>query len=155
MGLCSTHVPESNDCAATCSTNYIWSKIDTTTFEAVPFPLETHANWYQSSLLLCEDRLLCLGEDPDIEHHTAIYAALLDCPDTPTPRLRKDLARMDLRQPSHNIVFRTADGESLHFDLRVLVERSAYFRDMFKADCREVSTGEVDLRSDPQCTKDV
>eukprot|EP00747_Dinoflagellata_sp_TGD_P214184 gnl/TRDRNA2_/TRDRNA2_87075_c0_seq1.p1 gnl/TRDRNA2_/TRDRNA2_87075_c0~~gnl/TRDRNA2_/TRDRNA2_87075_c0_seq1.p1 ORF type:complete len:518 (-),score=46.09 gnl/TRDRNA2_/TRDRNA2_87075_c0_seq1:183-1736(-) len=63
--------------------------------------------------------------------------------------LAVDLQGLDLTESIRPLVFLLASGERLHVDGRVLGLRSAYFQRMLASGCREASTGEVDLRNDP------
>jgi len=65
------------------------------------------------------------------------------------PTLARELQAVDLAQALQPATFKLAGGETLYFDRRLLVARSAYFRGMFASGCKESTHGEVDLSGDP------
>ncbi|CAJ1353732.1 unnamed protein product [Effrenium voratum] len=60
----------------------------------------------------------------------------------------RNALQIDLSAELQPVRILVPDGPPLIFDQRILVARSEYFQKMFAAECKEASTGVVDLRQD-------
>ncbi|CAE8614190.1 unnamed protein product [Polarella glacialis] len=132
-----------------------WIRIDTGTFQAQRVhlrvdPLELRQN-FGFPLLANDSHMFIAANGLDMPGYLQILSAPLDVDADPlASRLRSDLCPLDFSGELRPVVFDLAGQQKLHFDRRILIARSEYFRDMLvNSRCQEAQTGEVDLREDP------
>ena len=82
-----------------------------------------------------------------------LFCAPLESAEQPAD-LSTALTLVDLSEKVDAVLFRLSDGVTLQIDRRLLMARSAYFRDMLTSGLREDTSSEVDLRNDSAADND-
>jgi len=104
---------------------------------------------HDSMITYCatENEIFALQLNPDVAGHFHLIRAPLESAEQPT-ELPHAVSEVDLEAVVQPVIFRLSGDVSLQVDRRVLVARSAYFRDMLSSGLREDTSNEVDLTCD-------